>query len=104
MNIPDMLHNLGEVLLAGLVLGAGLPALFALGIRFAAPVDELDAQGNVIGHHQPNPVSRALGYVFFAIIAAAILIGILWITKAVIYDSFGLDIFGTEVGGGSPGH
>lgn len=104
MNLAAMFQNLLEVLIAGLVLGAGLPALFALGIRFAAPIDDVDAQGNVVGHHPASTLSRAVGYFFFAIIVAAIIIGILWITKAVIYESFQIDIFGTQATGGGGGH
>lgn len=85
MNFALMLSNLGQVTLAGLILGAGLPALFALGVRLT--------QG--AGKH-PGTVSKAIGYLCFAVIIAAIIIGILWITKAVIYESFAIDLFNTE--------
>ncbi|APT83966.1 hypothetical protein [Corynebacterium aquilae] len=104
MNLLAMLHNLLEVLIAGLVLGAGLPALFALGIRFAAPVDEVDENGTVISTHPASGLQRAIGYFFFSIIVLAIIVGILWITKAVIYEDLGIDIFGTQAGGGHGGH
>lgn len=76
-----MLHNLGllfdaawKVLAVGLLLGAGLPALFALGVRSmaygvggAAEIDTTAA---------PHPVGRALGILCFALVAAAVLLGI----------------------------
>lgn len=76
-----MLHNLGllfdaawKVLAVGLLLGAGLPALFALGIRSMAygvgGAAEIDTTAS------PHPVGRALGILCFAIVAAAVLLGI----------------------------
>ena len=76
-----MLHNLGllfdaawKVLAVGLLLGAGLPALFALGIRYMAygvgGAAEIDTTAS------PHPVGRALGILCFALVAAAVLLGI----------------------------
>ncbi|WP_034251975.1 hypothetical protein [Arsenicicoccus bolidensis] len=76
-----MLHNLGllfdaawKVLAVGLLLGAGLPALFALGIRSMAygvgGAAEIDTTAS------PHPVGRALGILCFALVAAAVLLGI----------------------------
>jgi hypothetical protein len=50
------LHALGQILLLGLICGAGLPALFAIGLRalhFGAPSTGTDSDelvgGNVLG-------------------------------------------------------
>jgi len=62
-----------KVVLAGLVLGAGLPAMFALGVRFSAggPGGSTDATGGVRGGY------RALSVLCFAIVALAVSLGIL---------------------------
>ncbi|MBV7292770.1 hypothetical protein JIM95_005760 [Corynebacterium sp. CCM 8835] len=89
MSAATLISDLLQVLLAGLVLGAGLPALFAVGIRLATPAATSTAQS--------VPVWRkGLAGLCFAVIIGAIILGIMWITKGVFHDAFGLDPFGTE--------
>ena len=82
------MHNLGfaaeagwRVLLAGLLLGAGLPALFAVGIRAMAYGAGGDAEVHSSGTAGPasHPVGRAVGVLCFAIVLAAIALGITFI-------------------------
>ncbi len=61
-----------KVLLVGLVLGAGLPALFALGIRGAAGTVTTDGRGSV----SASPAGRALAAVCFLIIALVVVAAI----------------------------
>jgi hypothetical protein len=78
-----------KVLVVGLVLGAGLPALFAAGlVAFSSGSGGRNSDGSV---HAPNPVIKALGLVLFAIVAVVVVIGILWITKATIIHHFGFN-------------
>ncbi|GAB11752.1 hypothetical protein GOARA_088_00150 [Gordonia araii NBRC 100433] len=77
-----------RVFVIGLVFGAGLPALFAVGLRLWA--NGYNADGTVTNH---NPVLKALGGVLFAVVTLAIIIGILWITRQTIYFHFGIKIF-----------
>lgn len=93
----DLFGDLTEVLIAGIVLGAGLPVLFALGIRLSVPAK--GAEGPAA--HHIGPARRTGAYLCFAVIAAAVIIGLLWITQGRLYDTFGWDIFGT--GGSSEG-
>ncbi|GAA0579585.1 hypothetical protein GCM10010172_75660 [Paractinoplanes ferrugineus] len=84
------MHNLGfaldgawRVLVAGLALGAGLPILFALGIRSLAWADA--------GGAAPRPAGRALGYGLFAVVVLGVLLGITFIVatgfgKALSFD------------------
>ncbi|HEX5200532.1 MAG TPA: hypothetical protein VFW27_11395 [Actinoplanes sp.] len=74
------MHNLGfaldgawRVLLAGLVLGAGLPILFTLGIRSLA----WSAAGPA-----PRPAGRAIGYGLFAVVILGVLLGIAFIVAS----------------------
>lgn len=59
-----------RVLLAGLTLGAGLPILFALGVKSLAW-----ANGDLAGTPR-NPAGRVLAAVLFAFVLLAILLGI----------------------------
>ncbi|MBI8999531.1 hypothetical protein M0E87_01620 [Corynebacterium sp. CCM 9185] len=89
MSAATLISDLLQVLLAGLVLGAGLPALFAVGIRLATPATNSTTQTIPTWR-------RGLASLCFAVIIGAIILGIMWITKGVLHDTFGLDIFGTE--------
>lgn len=68
-----LLEGAWHVLLAGLVLGAGLPAIFAIGIRAlsygATGVDGLT-------DHRPHPVAKVVAGLCFAVVVAAIAAGI----------------------------
>ncbi|GAA4586933.1 hypothetical protein BJY16_008068 [Actinoplanes octamycinicus] len=82
-----MTNNLGfaltgawQVLVAGLLLGAGLPVLFALGIRslaWGAGEASVDATGVTPGRRRP--VGTALGYLLFAVVVAGVLLGLTFI-------------------------
>lgn len=57
--------DLGLVLVVGLVLGAGVAALFAVGVRALAPADGTSTTGG-----------RVVAYGCFALCAAAVLYGL----------------------------
>ncbi|NHB83832.1 hypothetical protein G7085_01645 [Tessaracoccus sp. HDW20] len=72
-NLWLALEGAWQVLLVGLVLGAGLPTIFALGIRalsygVGADVDATD--------HEPHPFAKLVAYFCFALVILAIAIGI----------------------------
>jgi hypothetical protein len=75
------LEGAWKVLLAGLVFGAGLPALFAVGIRSMAFGAGGDAEVHAAGRPGPAPhvVGQILGYLCFAIVLAAAGLGITYI-------------------------
>lgn len=80
-----------KVLLVGLVLGAGLPALFATGLlaySYGAGGEEAD---HLI--HKPNPPLKYLGILLFAIVGLVILTAVAWITRSTIIHHFGVDLF-----------
>lgn len=64
-----------RVLLAGLFLGAGLPALFAIGVRQLAASHVPDSAG--VRWH--GGVHRALAYVSFGVVVLAVLLGLSYI-------------------------
>jgi hypothetical protein len=67
-----------KVVLAGLLLGAGLPALFALGVRFTA-----DGTGEITAHGaSPRAGYRARGLASFLAVAVLVALGITVIVAA----------------------
>jgi hypothetical protein len=82
------MHNLGfaldgawRVLLAGLLLGGGLPVLFALGIRSLAWGAGGDAEVHESGvtGPTPRPLGTVAGYALFAVVVLGVLLGITFI-------------------------
>ncbi|MCW2847141.1 MAG: hypothetical protein JWR90_1115 [Marmoricola sp.] len=72
-----------KVLVAGLVLGAGIPALFALGVRFSAA--GTGGAAMTVPSSKPNPALKALAAVCFVIAALAVVLGI----TVVVASGFG---------------
>ena len=84
------MHNVGlaldgawRVLIAGLILGAGLPALFAVGVRSMAYGQGGDAEEHAAGvAPAPHPVGRLLGALCFLIVVLAVALGITYIVAS----------------------
>ncbi|AGZ43767.1 hypothetical protein [Actinoplanes friuliensis] len=85
------MHNLGfalegawKVLLASVILGAGLPLLFALGIRSLAYGAGGDAEVHESGVTGPKPhaIGTVLGYALFAIVLLGVALGITFIVAS----------------------
>ena len=85
------LESILNVLVVGLILGAGLPALFATGMLAYSH----GAGGEEADHliHKPNPALKYLGILLFVVVAFVILTGVAWITKSTIMHHFGVDLF-----------
>ena len=84
-------ESIFKVLVVGLVLGAGLPALFASGMlaySFGAGGEEADH-----AIHKPNPVLKVLGILLFVFGSLVILTAVAWITRATVIHHFGVDLF-----------
>ena len=80
-----------KVLIIGLLLGAGLPALFATGLlaySFGAGGEEAD---HVV--HKPNPALKFLGILLFVFVGAVIITAVAWITRSTVIHHFGVDLF-----------
>lgn len=81
------LESILRVLVIGLILGAGLPAVFAVGL---VAHSRGSGDGSV---RQPNTALKLLSLVVFAVVALVILAAILWITRATIDHHFDIDPF-----------
>ena len=71
--VAETLSALWKVTLVGILLGAGLPALFALGLRtfYTAPKVAADGATASISN-----TGRTLGYLIFGVVALIALFGI----------------------------
>lgn len=83
--LTNTLGSLWQVVLVGLLLGAGLPALFALGVRSLA--------SGVSAGSRPRPLGIAGAVVSFGIVLAAVVAGILLLTKDFLSSSLGIHLF-----------
>ena len=87
-NVWFALEGALKVLLAGLLLGAGLPAVFALGIRALAYGVGGDAE---VDHAPPHPVGKALAALCFAVVVGGVALGLTVVVasgvgKEVVFD------------------
>jgi hypothetical protein len=83
-----------QIIVAGLIIGAGLPALFSIGVR-------LNAEGvGVVSHDgapaNKNPALAALNWLLFAIVFAAVVIGVLFIARDFVAHNTGLYLLGAK--------
>lgn len=62
-----------QVLLVGLIVGAGLPALFSIGIKSLAHGTGGDAE---LSHEAGHPIGKVVAYFCFALVLASIAMGI----------------------------
>jgi hypothetical protein len=90
-----ILSSLGKVGMYAFLLGVGLPLLFAFGIRFMS-VETASAGGTGAPTGQRNQAAYALAMLIFAIVAGAVIIGILFIAKDFIGHQFGWYILGAK--------
>jgi hypothetical protein len=80
-----------KVLVVGLVLGAGLPAVFALGLRaYSSGAGGTDTDGTTTA---PNPALKYLGIALFLFVAWVIVTAIAWIMRTTIIHHTGVDMF-----------
>lgn len=80
-----------KVLVVGLVLGAGLPALFAIGLTaYSSGAGGASADGTKTA---PNPVRKYIGVALFVFVGWVIVTAVLWITRATIIHHTGIDLF-----------
>jgi hypothetical protein len=93
MNIDwaSIADGTAKVVVAALIFGAGLPLLYTLGIRLwdAGTSDEPAEGAVVVARH----ASRWTAYAIFAVVVAAVIIGVLYITQKSIDHYLGIELF-----------
>lgn len=85
----DTMDSLWQVLLIGLLFGAGLPVIFAFGIRFLS-TGSVETDGSAAKRSSAGLVA---GWLCMAVVAAAIVTGILFIMKDFLANDLGIHIF-----------
>jgi hypothetical protein len=84
-----------KILIFGLLLGSGLPALFALGVRLgAAGAGVVGSDGTAVGHK--NPALTAISWALYALALVAVVISVLYIAREFIGAHTGMYILGAK--------
>jgi hypothetical protein len=87
----NYVEAIGKVLIVGLILGAGLPAIFAAGmVAYSAGAGGEHPDGTASA---PNAGLKYLGILIFVVVGWVIVTAIAWITRATIIHHFGFDPF-----------
>lgn len=85
-----------KILFFGLILGSGLPALFALGVRAgAAGAGVIEGSDGALVANK-NPALTALSYALYALALVAVVIGVLYIARDFIGAKTGAYILGAK--------
>jgi hypothetical protein len=84
-----------KILIVGLVLGSGLPALFAVAVRAgSAGAGVQGSDGATVA--QKNPALTAISYALYALALAAVVIGVLYVAREFIGAHTGLYMLGAK--------
>ena len=84
-----------KILIFGLVLGSGLPALFAFAVRAgAAGAGVQGADGAAVAHK--NPALTLISYAIYALALVAVVIGVLYVARDAIGAWTGVYILGAK--------
>jgi ABC-type transport system involved in cytochrome c biogenesis permease subunit len=84
-----------KILLFGLLLGSGLPALFALAVKVgAAGAGIQGSDGAAVAHK--NPALTAVSYAIYALALVAVFIGVLYIARDAIGAWTGVYLLGAK--------
>ncbi|MDM1860816.1 hypothetical protein PP407_07065 [Mycobacteroides abscessus] len=87
----NYLEAIGKVLVVGLILGAGLPAVFAAGlVAYSSGAGGTHDDGTVVA---PNPAVKFLGLALFTLVGAVVVLALRWITRTTIIHHTGVDFF-----------
>jgi hypothetical protein len=92
--LKHTLDSLWQVVLVGLLLGAGLPAIFAFGLKFLSVGETPDDAAGTTKVATARPaVASAAAIACFAVVVVAIVAGILFIMKNFLDTTFGISVF-----------
>jgi hypothetical protein len=84
-----------KILIFGLLLGSGLPALFALAVRAgAAGAGVVGSDGTAVAHK--NPALTAVSWLIYGLALVAVVIGVLYVARDFIGAHTGMYILGAK--------
>jgi hypothetical protein len=84
-----------KILIFGLILGSGLPALFALAVKAGAVGAGVEGPERTAVAHK-NPALTALSWALYAFALVAVVIGVLYIARDFIGAHTGLYLLGAK--------
>jgi len=84
-----------KILFFGLLLGSGLPALFALAVKLGAAGTGIKGSDGAGVVHK-NPALTALSYALYALALAAVMVGVLYIAREAIGAWTGVYVLGAK--------
>lgn len=91
----EMALSILRVAALALIFGAGIPMLYALGMRAHAGDPVRNEEGEVIADTEPSPQMKALGWAVYASLVVIIIAAILWVAKDSIEFYTGWAPFGS---------
>ena len=84
-----------KILVFGLLLGSGLPALFAIAVKVgAAGAGIQGADGAAVAHK--NPALTAISYAIYALALVAVAIGVLYVARDALGAWTGVYLLGAK--------
>jgi hypothetical protein len=84
-----------KILIFGLLLGSGLPALFAIAVRVgSAGAGVQGSDGAAVAHK--NPALTAISYALYALALAAVVVGVLYVAREFVGAHTGLYMLGAK--------
>lgn len=84
-----------KILIFGLLLGSGLPALFAIAVKVgAAGAGIQGSDGAAVAHK--NPALTAISYALYALALIAVAVGVLYIARDAIGAWTGVYLLGAK--------
>ena len=84
-----------QIIVAGLLVGAGLPALFAVAVRMNAEGAGVVAQDGATGV-APKSVLSTISWIVFGLVLIAVTIGVLFIARDFIGHHTGMYLLGAK--------
>lgn len=84
-----------KILIFGLLLGSGLPALFAIAVKVgAAGAGIQGSDGAAVAHK--NPALTAISYALYALALVAVAVGVLYIARDALGAWTGVYVLGAK--------
>lgn len=84
-----------KILLFGLLLGGGLPALFALAVKVGAAGAGIQRPTGAAVAHK-NPALTAISYALYALAMTAVVVGVLYVARDAIGAWTGVYLLGAR--------
>jgi hypothetical protein len=85
-----------KILIFGLLLGSGLPALFAVAVRVGSAGAGVQGSDGAAAVAHKNPALTAISYALYALALAAVVVGVLYVAREFVGAHTGLYILGAK--------